>query len=195
MPLSQSDFANDGDSPLLVAIKAQRWDEASKHLGLVPQPASAAAGGDADGDGGEQDMVKIPDEYGNLPLHAAIGFKAPDTFLLKLIDANPSASEVHGSDDWTPLHIAAMYGCSLKVMKALILANPKALDDDGSYSNSNTDKDGSGTSSGSGSGIKRKTPRHYAGRHSPEIKELLLRPTDEWMKLIGEQEAQEQQSQ
>ena len=75
MPLSQSDFANDGDSPLLVAIKAQRWDEASKYLKSsgAPRPVSAEAGAGADGDYGEQDMVKITDEYGNLPLHAAIG--------------------------------------------------------------------------------------------------------------------------
>ena len=88
MPLSQSDFANDGDSPLLVAIKAQRWDEASKYLASspVPQPASSDVDDDAEadandddadagdnGDDGEHNMVKIPDEYGNLPLHAAIG--------------------------------------------------------------------------------------------------------------------------
>ena len=122
------------------------------------------------------------------------GFKAPDAFLLKLIDAYPSASEVHGSDDWTPLHIASMYGCSLKIMNALILANPKALDDDGSASNSNRDdKYGRKPSSASGS-IKRKTPRHYAGRHSPEIKELLLRPTNEWMKVIKEQQQDDGQS-
>ena len=80
-------------------------------------------------------------------------------------------------------------------MDALILANPKALDDDGSVSNSNQDnKDGRTPSSASGS-IKRKTPRHYASRHSPEIKELLLRPTDEWMKLINEQQQDGQNSQ
>ena len=73
MPLSQSDFANDGDSPLLVAIKAQRWDEASKYIESSGASRSVSAEADGDGDSGEHDMVKIPDEYGNLPLHAAIG--------------------------------------------------------------------------------------------------------------------------
>jgi hypothetical protein len=61
-------------------------------------------------------------------LHVALGYKAPDEFLLELIDVYPDATTVKGVDDWLPLHVAAMWGCSSAVMDAIIRQYPQALD-------------------------------------------------------------------
>ena len=145
MTLSEEEFANKDDSILLKSIKLQKWDKALKHL----------------------DEAQEADVYGNLPLHAAIGFKAPDDFVLRLLQIYPDATKVHGTDEWLPLHVAAMWGTSSVVMEALIRAHPQALDDGGQDN------------------IKGKTPRHYSTRFEHNRK-LLERPTDEWMALIGQ---------
>jgi len=109
-------------------------------------------------------LTKEPDEHGNTPLHSAIGFKCPDSLLLKLLDANPDACRVNGTDDWLPLHVAAMWGVSTEVMEALILTHPEALDDSGQTSN------------------KGRSPRHFSARFEHN-RELLERSTGEWKKL------------
>ena len=124
MPLSPQEYANKSDSELLQLIKIQNWAQATLHLHESSQT----------------------DEFGNLPLHAAIGFKAPDRLILDILEKYPEATHVHGSEEWLPLHVAAMYGCSSAVMKALILANPDALDDSGKDT------------------IKGRTPRHFSNR-------------------------------
>ena len=106
-----------------------------------------------------------PDIYGNLPLHAAIGFKAPDNILTSLLTVNPDATREHGTDYWLPLHIAAMWGVSAKIMETMIRIYPDALDDQGEP------------------GIKGRTPRHFSPRFEHN-RDLLQRSTEDWKKLI-----------
>lgn len=160
MPLSRTEYANAGDSELLQHIKVQRWDDAMNCL---------------------KEQAHIPDEYHNFPLHVALGYQAPDTVVLALLQHYPDATRQHGSDDWLPLHVAAMYGCSVVVMDALIRSNPCALDDRGqtsSSSNNNT------TGEETAKSIKGRTPRHFAGRFEHN-RPLLERSTDEWQQLIA----------
>ena len=145
MTLSEHEYSNDGDSKLLRLIKAREWADASS---LLPQEADR------------------PDEFGNLPLHAAIGYQAPDAVILKVLQSYPGATRVHGTDEWLPLHVAAMYGCSERVMEELIRANPDALDDRGQASS-----------------IKGRTPRHFLSRFEHN-RHLLSRPTEEWKTII-----------
>ena len=108
MTLSESEYASKSDSELFQAIKTQKWHLVEKLLEEEPHLASKE------------------DEFGNLPLHSAIGFKCPDDdLLLKLLAANPKACQVHGTDDWLPIHIAAMWGVSTDVMTALIRTYPE----------------------------------------------------------------------
>jgi hypothetical protein len=147
MTLSEEEFADKDDSLLLKTIKLQHWDEAATTLAGVTT------------------MAQKPDKYGNLPLHAAIGYKAPDALILAIIQAYPQATRVHGTDDWLPLHIAAMWGASPQVMETLIRQYPEALDDHGEE------------------GIKGRTPRHFRTRFVHN-KVLLERSTNEWIELI-----------
>ena len=152
MPLSQEDFADVNDNELFRAIKLQKWDKTQQLL---------------EGSHGDQ-LIRDCDTYGNTALHSAIGYKAPDELLLAMIDMYPEATTVHGTEDWTPLHVASMWGCSSRVMTAIIRANPAALDDAGQ------------------GGIKGRTPRHFSDRF-PHNKELLDRPTDAWIACIEEE--------
>lgn len=156
MTLASANFSNEGDNALFQAIKQQQWDTTVKTL-LETQPH----------------LTKEPDEYGNLPLHTAIGFKCPDELLLKILEMNPDACKVHGTDYWLPLRIAAMWGVSSPVLNALILAYPAALDDYGDP------------------GIKGRSPRHFSSRFEHN-KEALERPTEEWERIKAEQEARDE---
>ena len=152
MTLSSSEFANDGDNELFQAIKSQNWKQVEELLETQPH------------------LVQQRDEFDNTPLHSAIGFQCPDALLLKLLHAYPQACQVHGTDEWTPLHVAAMWGVSQNVMEQIILQNPAALDDTGQES------------------IKGKSPRHFSGRFAHN-KELLERSTVDWEKIKAERGA------
>lgn len=145
MPLSVNDFADQADNRLFRNIKSQRWEELDWNL------------------------VNTRDRYGNTPLHAALGYGAPDSVLLRLLDLYPHATKMPGTDDWLPLHVAAMWGASAPVVERIIRVYPEALDDRGQ------------------GGIKGKSPRHLGVRF-PHIKALVERPTAEWLAIIaGEQ--------
>eukprot|EP00536_Pseudo-nitzschia_multiseries_P006231 jgi/Psemu1/192696/e_gw1.130.19.1 len=146
MTLSESEYASKSDSELFQAIKTQQWPLVDKLLENEPH------------------LANEPDEHGNMPLHSAIGFKCPDPLLLKLLDANPDACKIHGTDDWLPLHVAAMWGVSTEVMEALIVTHPEGLDDSGQTSN------------------KGRSPRHFSGRFEHN-RELLERSAEEWKKF------------
>lgn len=150
MTLSAEEFSDEDDSTLLKTIKLQQWTEAATMI----SSAEGAA------------MTKQVDKYGNLPLHTAIGFKAPDSLILSILKEYPEATKQHGTDYWLPLHVAAMWGTSTEVMEALIRAYPEALDDVGEP------------------GIKGRTPRHFNTRF-PHNRELLERSTKEWKKMIA----------
>mmetsp|Transcript_12583 Transcript_12583/g.20976 ORF Transcript_12583/g.20976 Transcript_12583/m.20976 type:complete len:190 (+) Transcript_12583:75-644(+) len=155
MTLASTEFANEGDNALFQAIKQQQWNTTVKLL-LETHP----------------ELAKETDKYGNLPLHTAIGFRCPDDgLLLTLLSLNPDACKVHGTDYWLPLHIAAMWGVSSTVLKALILAYPQGLDDCGDP------------------GIKGRSPRHFSSRF-PHNKEALEQSTEEWIRI---KEAEEEE--
>jgi ankyrin repeat protein len=143
MTLSASEFANESDNELFQAIKTQQWDGVERLLNERPE------------------LAKEQDEYDNTPLHSAIGFKAPDEILLRLLEVYPRACQIHGTDEWLPLHIAAMWGVSKKVMEELILTYPEALDDAGQQTH------------------KGRSPRHFSSRFEHN-RELLERSTDSW---------------
>ena len=157
MPLAQEDYTDQGDNALFRLIKAQSWSEADALLGT---------------DKGQQmQMAGATDAFNNTTLHSALGYQAPDSLLLSLLNVFPSAAKVHGTgDDWLPLHVAAMWGCSATVMAALIKANPKGLDDPGN------------------TGIKGRTPRHFSQRF-PHNRPLLERSTEEWIALVESERA------
>jgi ankyrin repeat protein len=148
MTLGEEEFANNDDSQLLKQIKMQKWEVATSLI--------------------SKDSASLPDIYGNLPIHAAIGYQAPESLILTLLKAYPQAAHVHGTDDWLPLHVAAMWGVSTDVMEVLIRQNPKALDDPGE------------------TGIKGRTPRHFSSRFAHN-KELLERSTVDWIQLIADE--------
>lgn len=109
-----------------------------------------------------RDMVRYQDEFGNTILQIALGYKAPDEFLLKLIDTHPEATQIAGVDGWFPLHVAAMWGCSSAVMDAVVRHYPEALD----------------ITSDNG-----RTPRQFSNRFAHN-KEALERTTAEWLSII-----------
>jgi len=78
-----------------------------------------------------------------------------------MLAANPSACQVHGTDDWLPLHIAAMWGASTEIMTALIRTYPDGLDDSGQSNN------------------KGRSPRHFSTRFEHN-RVLLERSTIDW---------------
>ena len=155
MPLNSNDFADDGDNILFQYIKTCQWQRAEDCLSAQPQ------------------LAQQTDTYGNTPLHAALGYRAPLSLLQKLLQTHPDACRVNGTDDWLPLHVAAMWGAPTEIVEAIIRLYPKALDDTGEQ------------------GIKGRTPRHFAARF-PENKALLERPTEEWIQLIAEETKQVQ---
>lgn len=148
MPLSE--FAHEEDNELFCAIKKCDWSEAKALLATEEGKV----------------MAKQQDVHSNTPLHAALGYKAPDDFILQLLKSNEGATEVHGTgDEWLPLHVAAMWGSSAEIMEALIRTYPQALDDPGE------------------GGIKGRTPRHFSQRF-PHNRALLERSTEEWIAII-----------
>ena len=149
MTLSQAEFADKDDNQLFRLIKTESWDAARE---LLKSPEA-------------QELVRERDRFSNVPLHSALGFKAPDDVILSIIEIYPEATTVHGTDEWLPLHTAAMWGSSSKVLETLIRHHPRALDDKGEE------------------GIKGRTPRHFSARF-PHNKELLERSTDEWLAII-----------
>ena len=64
----------------------------------------------------------------DLPLHMAIYKRAPETLVIHLIEAYPSAARVKGREGYLPLHWACQMGSSLAVVEALIVEYPNALD-------------------------------------------------------------------
>jgi ankyrin repeat protein len=108
-----------------------------------------------------RDIVTHQDEFDNTLLHIALGYQAPEDFLIKLIEIYPEATQVKGVDDWLPLHVAAMWGCNASVMEAIIREYPEALDV---------------------AGEKGRTPRHFSKRFAHNT-ELLERTTEEWLSL------------
>ena len=149
MTLPEEQYAHDEDSELLKLIKTTDWAGVKRIL--------------SSDNGKEQSAQK--DVYGNLPLHAAIGFQAPEEISLAILNSYPDAAKTHGTDYWLPLHVAAMYGCSSTVCEQLIRAYPQALDDEGEPN------------------IKGRTPRHFSARFKHN-KALLERSTEEWIRLI-----------
>lgn len=170
MTLAAEDYADRSDSELLRLIKVKKWEAVLSMLKDNTNNHETPA--DDEGTTNPVGLAKVPDVYDNLPLHAAIGYQAPDELILSLLECFPEATQVHGSDDWIPLHIAAMWGVSATVMEALIRAYPQALDDTGE------------------AGIKGRTPRHFSRRFSHNTA-LLERSTADWMQLIMEQQQQE----
>jgi len=152
MGLSTTEYAHEEDSELLRLIKASKWDRVQDCLK----------------DAGNQ--TSLPDVYGNLPLHAALGYRAPDRIILSVLQYHPDATKIHGTDDWLPLHIACMWGASPAVLEALIRSYPQALDDPGQ------------------GGLKGRTPRLFATKCSEEAQVLLRRSTEEWLELIRKDE-------
>lgn len=150
MVLAQGDYANETDHALFEAIKGQRWEDLAVMLEKEVHFS----------------LVGRPDGYGNYPLHTAIGFRAPEPILLRLIDLCPHAAREHGTDEWLPLHVAAMWGPSPAVTERLIRLHPEGLDDVGQ------------------GGLKGRTPRHFCARH-PYNRALLERSTNEWIELIS----------
>ena len=134
------------DNILMKMVKQKKW---TKALSFLMTPYG-------------RDIVCNQDEFDNTLLHVALGYKAPDEFLLKLIEVYPEATEVKGVDDWLPLHVAAMWGCSSPVMDAIIRHYPQALDT---------------------AGLSGRTPRHFSARFSHN-KESLERTTAEWSSMI-----------
>ena len=131
---------------LLNVVKQEEWTTAESFL------ETACA----------RDIIGYRDDFGNSLLHIALGFKAPDDFLLKLIEMDPEATQVSGVDGWYPLHVAAMWGCSSVVLDALIRHYPEALD----------------ISSDNG-----RTPRQFSDRFAHN-KVALERTTVEWLSII-----------
>ena len=157
MPLPQEEFANTDDSRFFQLVKTQNW-QAAESLLLM-----------ADDDGDARAAAQETDRYGNTVLHSAIGFQAPEALLLRLLELHPDATRVHGTDDWLPLHVAAMWGyTSARVMETMIRLYPQALDDKGAP------------------GIKGRTPRHFAARFAEddERRKMLERSTADWVARI-----------
>lgn len=103
MPLAKEDYADSRDNDLFRAIKKCDWTEAQALLATEE---------------GKQ-MANQQDAFSNTPLHAALGYKAPDEFIIDLLNTNKEATIIHGTgDEWLPLHVAAMYGSSTKVRMA-----------------------------------------------------------------------------
>jgi ankyrin repeat protein len=161
MTLSTTDFANANDNELFRAIKVQQWSAVETLLQEEP------------------DLARQEDEFGNVPLHSAIGFGMPDHLVLQLISIYPEACYRHGTDDWLPLHVAAMWGVSTSVLEALILIYPEALDDTGQQQQQQ------------GTNNKGRSPRHFSGRFDHN-RHLLERSTDEWKQIILSQQQQQQ---
>mmetsp|Transcript_1949 Transcript_1949/g.3515 ORF Transcript_1949/g.3515 Transcript_1949/m.3515 type:complete len:158 (+) Transcript_1949:183-656(+) len=150
MPLAKEDYADSEDNDLFCAIKNCDWTAAQALLRTEE---------------GKQ-MANEQDAFSNTPLHAALGYKAPDEFIIDLLNTNKKAITIHATgNEWLPLHVAAMYGSSAKVMELIIRAYPQALDDPGE------------------GGIKGRTPRHFSQRF-PHNRELLDRSTDEWVAIV-----------
>jgi hypothetical protein len=159
MPLTPADFANEDDNVLFCAIKISNWEQVQS---LLNSTASFR-------------LASECDKYGNTPLHAAIGFQAPDPIVLHLLDLCPAAVKVHGSDDWLPVHLAAMWGASSEVVEHLIRLHPHGLDDQGQDT------------------MKGRPPRHFSGRF-PHNSALLERSTDDWVALIERETMRQRQS-
>jgi ankyrin repeat protein len=151
MPLSQEEFADEADNILFRTIKLKDWSKVREIL-LADNSL---------------DLLKEMDTYDNTPLHAAIGYQAPDDVILSLIELHPQATKIHGANEWLPLHVAAMWGSSRNVLEQLIRQHPSALDDRGE------------------GGIKGRTPRHFRERF-PHNKDLLERSTADWIETINE---------
>lgn len=166
MPLSPQEYADVNDSVLFQAIKQSNWEETRRLLKM--KDAKETKTTTTTIDEATSSLVQDVDQYGNTPLHAALGYQAPDDILMQLLHIYPAATKVHGTEDWTPLHVASMWGCSTVVLTALITAHPHALDDAGQ------------------GGLKGRTPRHFRHRF-PALQPLLDRSTDEWISLIQQQ--------
>jgi len=73
-------------------------------------------------------LARNTDNCGDLPLHAALWFHAPDLVIMKLIDTYPEGTKIANNRQCFPLHIAASSGSSSLVIEKLLLSYPEALD-------------------------------------------------------------------
>eukprot|EP00977_Amphora_coffeiformis_P012201 scaffold3014_cov172-Amphora_coffeaeformis.AAC.3 len=167
MPLAPRDYANVSDNVLFQSIKQSNWDQTRQLLGMKDDMNGET--NTTTDESTSLSLVQDVDQYGNTPLHAALGYQAPEDILLHLLHLHPAATAAHGTEDWTPLHVASMWGCSTDVLTAIITANPHALDDAGQ------------------GGLKGRTPRHFRHRF-PALQPLLDRSTDEWVSSIQQEQ-------
>jgi hypothetical protein len=99
---------------LLKYLKARRWAEADALLHTQI---------------GVTILATSRDEFNNTPLHVAIGYQAPEELILSILATYPNACTIPATDDlWLPLHVAAMWGCSTRILQALIVTYPEGLD-------------------------------------------------------------------
>lgn len=150
MTLSEEEYSNANDSELFRLIKSSDWEAVKTMLETFE---------------GKQ-MTTQSDVYGNLPLHACLGYRGPDDIILSILGCHTEATRMHGTDYWLPLHIAAMWGSSARVMEEIIICYPQALDDVGEP------------------GIKGRTPRHFAARFEHN-RNMLERSTAEWVQILA----------
>ena len=115
MVLAKEDYIDATDSKLLKLIKERDW----KKVELLIETEEG------------KELATIRDAYDNVPLHAIIGYQAPDYIILRLLEIYPEGSKINGTDERLPLHVASMWGASTFVLEALIRAHPRGLDDVG----------------------------------------------------------------
>lgn len=159
MPLSPEEFADQDDNLLFRSIKVKNWDKVRDIIGLTDDDTAHNNNNNVTQ---HHHLLEDRDLYDNTPLHAALGYQAPEDILLRLLHTHPDATRVHGANEWLPLHVAAMWGASTTVMTALLLAHPEGLDDKGE------------------GGIKGRTPRHFKDRFEHN-RPLLGQTTEEWV--------------
>jgi len=74
------------------------------------------------------DLAKVPNKFGDLPLHTALWIRAPEDIILYIIGINENAARISNNRLCFPLHIAASSGSSFQVVVKLLHCYPKALD-------------------------------------------------------------------
>lgn len=132
-------------------LQAQNWT-AARTIFQTPQQEQLSR------------MVASRDEFENTPLHIAIGYQAPEDLVIRILCAYPQACQVAATEDmWLPLHVAAMWGCSTRVLEALIRAYPEGLDQ----------QEGKG-----------RTPRFFSTRF-PHNRDFLEQSTEDWKRIIS----------
>ena len=164
MPLSQEEFADNDDNVLFRSIKVKDWETVRDLLSTTSENRNDDTTTTINSTD-STNLLREVDIYDNTPLHAAIGYQAPDDIMLRMLELYPAATRIHGANEWLPLHVAAMWGSSPDVMTALIQRYPQGLDDRGE------------------GGIKGRTPRHFQNRF-PHNQDLLSKSTEDWIESL-----------